>query len=196
MCCGRGHVIDDLIAGAIRQGFYSSGPSATNSYGTGYATKTYAEPEPPTTFGGLENALGDRQLVRYAVSVDKEGQVKGYLVEFQTPRILDERSFSSGDKHYAPEEQRVYDLSMSARPQELKEYEGGVRRLESENARQLVVPIQRLHRQAIKQLFGRPTKDAQPSYQQAQDYSASSALRNKIRQRKQQIGAERQLQLV
>jgi len=190
MCCGMGHIeglVTDIIKEGLRSG-YASTPYQGGSYQMAYSMATAYQDT------GLEG-LTDKTLVSYDISLDANGDVTGYLIEFASPKGLDSR--------IAPDPKKTGIVLYDAATQEVIEpgsmYSGDVKTLRSSTQEHWVVPQRMIQKEMVRQMFNAPKKESLGTYgaqlaqssekaHQGADYTARSDLRNKIKEKRKEIG--------
>ena len=185
MCCGMGH-IEGLVTDIIKEGL-RSGPVSTpyqgGNYQNAYQPQTYQDT-------GLE-ALTEKTLISYDLSLDGDGNVTGYMIEFGVPKGLDSR--------IAPDPKKtgvvLYDAASKEVIEIPKLYEGDVKTLKSPTQEHWVVPQKMIQKELVRQMFSAPDKEEVISYgaalqasQTQVDYTSRSDLRKKIEDRRKEIG--------
>jgi hypothetical protein len=183
-----GHIeglMTEMIKDDLRAG-YASADYQGGAYQKAYQSQSYKD-------SGLED-ITQKTLVTYDLSLDSQGKVNGYFIEYSIPKGLDAR--------LAPDPNKTGVVLYDAQSQELIEakklYEGDVKTLKSSNQEHWVVPQRMIQQEIVRQMFNAPIKESVSTYQsQVQqaavqqpqaDYTARSDLRKKIDDKRKEIG--------
>jgi len=192
-----GHIeglVTDAIKEQLRSGTYASPEYASASYSMPYFSQSYSFEE-----GGLEGTLDlfgtnlpGKQLIAYDITLNENGKVTKYMVEFATPGVNQPPTASDPQKKGIV----IYDASSQEVIEINEVYDGQIRELTSSTQQHWVVPQQQLQRQIVSNMFNRPTTNRIAQYNQdpqeenrvGVDYSQASDLKNRIKQRKSELG--------